>query len=86
MKGTIMGLSKKQVEILDRLFSGEYEDAILEDEGISRSVFRRWNKEAAWREEIEWRKEDSIRRSTIVIAGIREIAARKLIQLMDCDK
>lgn len=80
------GLSKVQNEVMDRLFSGEGEDAALAAVQISLSVYRRWLKSEKWQQEFQLRIEKCQRGAMLMIATFQQTAAVKLISLMNSDK
>jgi len=80
------GLTKLQNEVMDRLFSGEDEDKALADVEISLSVYRRWLKNEIWQQEFQLRIEKCKRKAMLMIATYQQVAAAKLVGLMNSDK
>ena len=80
------GLSKLQNEVMDRLFSGESEDAALAAAEISLSIYQRWLKNEKWQQEFQRRIEKCQREAQLLISRYQPVAAAKLISLMDCEK
>lgn len=82
----MMGLTKKQEKVMDELFKGGDEQQVLENNKVSRGVYKRWLKEERWVEEFERRIEALNRQSRIMIATYKPFVAAKLLNLIDCKK
>ncbi len=81
-----MGLSKLQIKVMNRLFSAESEDEVLDTEGISQNLYRRWLRSEEWKREFEQRVEDCRRKAHLIIANYLPTAAVKLIGLLAGEK
>ncbi len=77
-----MSLNKKQTVVLDMLFLGTGVDAALEDQKISRVIFREWMKTKQWQKAFQERVDDAKLEAQTIIASHVVIAALQLIGLM----
>jgi len=80
-------LSKKQLAVIDDLFSGELEEqAVLEKHKVSRNVYNGWLAEELFSSEFDRRIMSAHRQSVALIAKYAPLAAAKLVQLTESDK
>ncbi len=80
-------LSKKQLAVIDDLFSGELdEQAVLEKHKVSRNVYNGWLANGLFSSEFDRRIMSAHRQSTALIAKYAPLAAAKLVQLTESEK
>jgi hypothetical protein len=80
-------LSRKQLAVIDTLFSGELdEQAILDKHNVSRRLYNEWQDDDAFIEHFERRIASARRQRAALIAKYAPLAAAKLVQLTECDK
>jgi hypothetical protein len=80
-------LSKKQLAVMEDLFSGELgEQAVLEKHKISRNIYRRWLADGLFASEFDRRITSAHRQSAAIIAKYAPLAAAKLVQLTESDR
>ncbi len=80
-------LSKKQLAVIDDLFSGELdEQAVLEKHKVSRNVYNRWLADELFASEFDHKIMSAHRQSVALIAKYAPLAAAKLVQLTESDK
>lgn len=80
-------LGRRQLVLMDDLFAAESEEhRILEKHRIGRQVFRRWLAGGEFREELNERVAGGYRLSALFLARSAPLAAKKLMNLTDCDK
>lgn len=80
-------LSKKQLAVIDDLFSAELdEQAILEKHKVNRNVYNRWLADGLFVSEFDRRITSAHRQSAALIARYAPLAVAKLVQLTELDK
>ena len=80
-------LSKKQLAVMEDLFSGELdEQAVLDRHKVSRNIYNRWLAEGLFASEFDRRIMSAHRQSAALIAKYAPLAAAKLVQLTESDK
>jgi len=80
-------LSKKQLVVIDDLFSAELdEQAVLEKHKVSRNVYNRWLADGLFVSEFDRRIMSAHRQSAALIARYAPLAVAKLVQLTELDK
>jgi hypothetical protein len=80
-------LSKKQLAVIDDLFSGELDgQAVLEKHKVNRNVYNRWLADGLFVSEFDRRIMSAHRQSAALIARYAPLAAAKLVQLTESDK
>ena len=80
-------LSKKQLAVIDDLFSGELdEQAVLEKHKVSRNVYNGWLADGLFTTEFDRRIISAHRQSAALIAKYAPLAAAKLVQLTESEK
>ena len=80
-------LSKKQMAFIDALFeAGLDSEQVMAEQGVSGSLYRRWQGEEVFAVEFDRRIEWLRRQSEALIARYASVAAAKLIQLTDSEK
>jgi hypothetical protein len=80
-------LSKKQLAVIDDLFSGELdEQAVLEKHKVSRNVYNGWLVDRLFVSEFDRRIMSAHRQSAALIAKYAPLAAAKLVQLTESEK
>ena len=80
-------LSKKQLAVMEDLFSGELnEQAVLDKHKVSRNVYNRWLADGLFASEFDHRIMSAHRQSAALIARYAPLAAAKLVQLTESDK
>ena len=83
----IKQLTKKQLAVIEDLFSGELEEqAILDKHKLSRKLYNQWRNDESFAEQFEKRITESYRQSDVLIARYAPVAAAKLIQLTESEK
>ena len=79
-------LSKRQLAVLDELFSGELsEQAVLEKHKVSKNLYNRWLADEAFTDEFNRRIAWLNRQGELIIARYSSVAAAKLVQLTESD-
>ncbi len=79
-------LSKKQLAVLDDLFSGELdEQAALEKYKVSRNQYCKWLADELFAEQFDRRITAAYRQSAALIARYATLAAAKLVQLTESE-
>ena len=79
-------LSKKQLAVMEDLFSGELdEQAVRDKHEVSRSVYNRWLADGDFVEEFDRRIASAHRQSAALIARYAPLAAAKLVQLTESE-
>jgi len=77
-------LSKRQMEVLEDLFSGELdEQAILAKHKLSRAVYNKWQRQPAFAEQFSLRLAAAYRACAALLARYAPLAAAKLVQLTE---
>jgi hypothetical protein len=80
-------LSKKQLAVIDELFSGELdEQAVLEKHKVNRNAYNRWLADGLFVSEFDRRIMSAHRQSAALIARYAPLAAAKLVQLTESEK
>ncbi len=80
-------LSRRQLAVIEALFSGELdEQAVLDKYKVSRNLYNKWQTNDTFIEHFESRIAASHRRSAALIAGYAPLAAAKLVQLTESEK
>jgi hypothetical protein len=80
-------LSKKQLAVIDDLFSGELdEQAVLDRHKVNRNVYNRWQTDGLFVSEFDLRIMSARRQSAALIAKYATLAAAKLVQLTESEK
>ncbi len=82
----ITKLSKKQLAVMDDLFSVDLdEQAVLDKHKVRRSVYNRWLADGDFVEEFDRRIAGAHRQSAALIARYAPLAAAKLVQLTESE-
>lgn len=77
-------LSKKQLAVLDALFSSELdEQAVLAQYKVKRSEYYRWLTDELFAEQFDRRIAAAYRQSAVLLARYATLAAAKLVQLTE---
>jgi len=77
-------VSKKQLAVIDELFSGELdEQAVLDKYGVSRTVYYRWLADESFAEQFDRHIAAAYRQSAALLARYATLAAAKLVQLTE---
>jgi hypothetical protein len=80
-------LSKKQLAVIEDLFSGELgEQAVLDKFKVSRNLYNKWLANEVFTEQFDQRIAGAYRQSTALIARHAPLAAAKLVQLTESEK
>ena len=80
-------LSKKQLIVIDDLFSAELdEQAVLDKHKVSRNVYNGWLADGLFVSEFDRRIMSAHRQSAALIARYAPLAAAKLVQLTESEK
>jgi hypothetical protein len=80
-------LSKKQLAVIDDLFSGELdEQAVLKKHKVNRNVYNRWMADDLFVSEFDRKIMSAHRQSAALIAKYAPLAAAKLVQLTESEK
>ena len=80
-------LSKKQLSVMDNMFTGELdEQAVLEQHKVSRNVYSRWLADGLFVSEFDRRIMSAHRQSAALIARYAPLAAAKLVHLTESEK
>ena len=80
-------LTKRQLAIIEDLFSGELdEQAVLDKYNVSRNLYNKWQSDDNFAEQFDRRIASAYRQSLALIARYAPLAAAKLIQLTESDK
>ncbi|MHC4543517.1 MAG: hypothetical protein ACYTDW_04450 [Planctomycetota bacterium] len=80
-------LSKKQLAVIDDLFSGELdEQVVLEKHKVTRNIYNRWLADELFVSEFDLKIMSAHRQSAVLIAKYAPLAAAKLVQLTESDK
>ena len=86
-KSGIKKLSKRQLEVIDDLFDGTYDEAkVMKKHKVSRGIYRKWLKDENFIDELAFRVESKKRQSEMIMAKFTPAAAIKLITLTDSEK
>jgi hypothetical protein len=79
-------LKPRQFAVIDELFNGDDEQAVLDKYKVSRKLYNKWLADETFTGEFDRRIENAFRRSDILIARYAPLAAAKLVQLTESDK
>ncbi|MDH4240539.1 MAG: hypothetical protein OEW48_13345 [Phycisphaerae bacterium] len=80
-------LSKKQLAVIDDLFSGGLdEQAVLEKHKVNRNIYNRWLADGLFVSEFDNKIISAHRQSVVLIAKYAPLAAAKLVQLTESEK
>ena len=80
-------LTKKQLAVIDDLFSGELDErAVLDKHKVSRNAYDRWLADGLFASEFDRRIMSAHRQSAALIARYAPLAAAKLVQLTESEK
>ncbi len=80
-------LSKKQLSVMDNMFTGELdEQAVLDRHKVSRNVYSRWLADGLFVSEFDRRIMSAHRQSAALIARYAPLAAAKLVHLTESEK
>ncbi len=80
------GLTKRQLAVIDELFDGDDEQAVLDKYKVSRRLYNKWLADDAFTGEFDRRIDAAFRQSAVLIARYAPLAAAKLVQLTESDK
>jgi hypothetical protein len=87
MTGQDKRLSKKQLAVIDDMFSGELDEQVIPDRhGISRFILNKWLTDEDFQAEFSRRIAGCHRQSQFIIARYGPLAAAKLVELTESDK
>ena len=85
--GVRRGLRKKQLAVIEEMFTGELDEAaILAKHDVSRVVYNKWQNDERFTEEFDRRIISAHRQGEVLIARYATLAAAKLIRLIESDK
>ena len=77
-------LSKKQLAVIEEMFSGELdEQQVLDKHKVSRNVYNRWLADENFCAEFDRRIDSAKRQGELIIAKYASLAAAKLVQLTE---
>jgi len=76
-------LGKKQMAVLDDLFTGDDEQAVLARHKVSRNVFNKWQDDENFAAEFHRRLKALNRQSDLIVAKYAALAAAKLVELTE---
>jgi hypothetical protein len=80
-------LSKRQLAVLEDLFTGELDEPdVLDKHGVRPRHFEEWFAEEGFRQQFEQRLARACRQSRLILARCAPLAAAKLVALTDCEK
>ena len=80
-------LTKKQLAVIDDLFSGELDEQVILDKyKVRRNVYNRWLADGLFTSEFDRRIMSAHRQSAALIAKYAPLAAAKLVQLTESEK
>jgi hypothetical protein len=80
-------LSKKQLVVIENLFTGELgEQAVLDKYKVSRKLYNKWLADEAFAEQLDQYVAGAYRQSAFLIARYAPRAAAKLVQLTESEK
>jgi len=79
-------LSKKQLAVIEEMFSGELdEQQVLDKHKVSRNVYNRWLTDENFCAEFDRRIDSARRQGELIIAKYASLAAAKLVQLTESE-
>lgn len=73
--------SAKQLDVIEDLFEGEQEQAILEKHNLSRKLYNKWLADESFNSQLDWRLAWEYRRSEFILARKAEEAVSNLMDL-----
>jgi len=77
-------LTKRQLAVIEDLFSGELdEQAALDKHKVSRNIYNKWLADEQFSEQLRERITSSHRQSELIIARYAPLAAAKLVELTE---
>jgi hypothetical protein len=79
-------LKPRQFAVIDELFNGDDEQAVLDKHRVSRALYNKWLADSNFTGEFDRRIDAAYRQSAILIARYAPLAAAKLVQLTESDK
>jgi alkylhydroperoxidase family enzyme len=79
-------LKPRQLAVIDELFNGDDEQAVLDRHKVSRRLYNKWLADSDFVGEFDRRIDASFRQSAALIARYAPLAAAKLVQLTESDK
>lgn len=79
-------LSKRQLAVIDDLFSGDDEQTVLARHRISRQIYIKWQANGDFTAEFDRRIATLNRQSELIIARYTVLATAKLVQLTESEK
>lgn len=79
-------LRKRQLDVIEEIFSGKDERAVLEKHKVSGVVYRKWLDDKVFRDELSFRMASSKRQSAFIISRYAPVAAAKLVSLTESEK
>jgi hypothetical protein len=79
-------LKPRQLAVIDELFNGDDEQAVLDKYKVSRRLYNKWLADETFAGEFDRRIENAFRQSAILIARYAPLAAAKLVGLIGSDK
>ena len=80
-------LNKRQLAVLEDLFTGELdEQGVLDKHAVPRSLYERWFADERFSDQLERRIARAYRQSRMILARNAPTAAVRLVELTDCDK
>ena len=80
------GLTKRQFAVIEDMFDGDDEQAVLDKYKVSRKLYNKWLADETFTGEFDRRIDASFRQSAALIARYAPLAAAKLVQLTESDK
>jgi hypothetical protein len=87
MSATKKQLSKRQLAVIEDMFTGELdEQGVLDKHNVSRSLYGKWLADETFAERYEKRIDWAYRHSSALIARYAPLAAAKLVALTDSEK
>jgi hypothetical protein len=79
-------LKPRQFAVIDELFNGDDEQAVLDKHKVSRRLYNKWLADSNFTGEFDRRIDAAYRQSAVLIARYAPLAAAKLVQLTESDK
>jgi len=80
------GLTKRQLAVIEDMFDGDDEQAVLDKHKVSRRLYNKWLADSDFVGEFDRRIDAAYRQSAVLIARYAPLAAAKLVQLTESDK
>ena len=82
--GSRKQLSKRQLAVIEEMFSGELdEQGVLDKHKVSRNLYNKWLADEGFANEFDRRIVSAYRQSEFIIARYAPLAAAKLVQLTE---